>query len=515
MFARITRRASAALARNLVPGLLLAFGCQVALAQAVYRITPLGYLGGCKSSAPSAAGLNGSGQVAGTACNAHGDMHAFLWKNDGTPMVDLGPSTAGVDSEGVAIDSRGGVAGDVQPKSGEYAFLIAVDGTRIATVHDDLGGSAVFPYDLNNRLMFTGAAYTKGDAALHAILWQPGVSQPTTDLGTLGGDSSVGVSINDSLQVTGSSDVAGNGTTHAFMWTPDSRIEDLGTLGGNFSNGLIINNAGQITGTSNVVDHGRGHAFFRPYIGPMRDLGTLGGGYSYPTGLNDAGQVSGNSYKSGPQTTHAFVWLNDGTPIKDLGTLGGTRSFANAINFSGQVTGSANLAGDVVVHAFLWRNDGSTLQDLNKLIDSTDPLKPYITLTAGHFINYSADIVADGLDSRTGQQDLYLLHGTVLTLTPRALAFGNQPIHSTSTAKLVTMTNTSATFVRVTSIALVGSARSQFSGTNNCGKGLLGHKSCTIQVLFKPTAKGAKTALLNVNGGDGGLLTVTLTGTGT
>ena len=36
-------------------------------------------------------------------------------------------------------------------------------------------------------------------------------------------------------------------------------------------------------------------------------------------------------------------------------------------------------------HAFLWRNDGTKMQDLNKLIDPTDPLKPYVTLTVRRF----------------------------------------------------------------------------------------------------------------------------------
>jgi probable HAF family extracellular repeat protein len=454
--------------------------------------------------------------VAGSACNAHGDNHAFLWKNDGTPMVDLGPNEVGSFSEAVAIDARGLVAGDVQVSTGEYAFLSAGDGTPVTKIRDGLGGSAIFPYDMNNRVMLTGSALTAGDAAMHAFLWQPGVSPPTTDLGTLGGDSSVGVSINDSLQVTGSSDLPGNTSTHAFLWTPSGTgMQDLGTLGGNFSNGLFINTAGDVAGSSNVLPNARGHAFYRNYFGPMQDLGTLGGAYSAPTGFNDSGQIAGNSYKSGPKTTHAFVWMNDGTPMRDLGTLGGTRSFANAINFLGQVTGSANLAGDAVSHAFLWRNDGTKIQDLNKLIDPTDPLQPYITLTQGEFVNYSGDIVADGTDSRTGRQDLYLLHGTVLTLDPRSLAFGNHPINTTSAPKSVTMTNTSPTGVGNISVALTGTASGQFASTNNCGKFLAGHATCTIQVIFKPTTKGAKSATLNVNGGNGGLTSVTLTGTGT
>src|SRR4051794_15456681 len=87
-----------------VCALLLALVCQSALAQAMYRIKSLGYLGGCTLSAPSVAGLSGADQIAGTACNAHGDWHAFLWRNDGKPMVDLGPDEVGSTSEGHAIN---------------------------------------------------------------------------------------------------------------------------------------------------------------------------------------------------------------------------------------------------------------------------------------------------------------------------------------------------------------------------------------------------------------------------
>lgn len=166
----------------------------------------------------------------------------------------------------------------------------------------------------------------------------------------------------------------------------------------------------------------------------------------------------------------------------------------------------------------MWRNDGTATQDLNQLIDPKDPLKPYITLTDGRFINASGDIAAYGLDSRTGQNplsDIYLLHGTALTLTPRSLAFDSHPINTVSAAKSVTMTNTRAKAVAITSIALAGSAPGQFASTNTCGISLAGHASCTLKVTFKPTTKGAKSAVLNVNGGNGGLTAVSLSGTGT
>ena len=110
-------------------------------------------------------------------------------------------------------------------------------------------------------------------------------------------------------------------------------------------------------------------------------------------------------------------------------------------------------------------------------------------------------MLAYGTDKRSGVKNLpFLLQGTVITLSPRALAFGSTPIHTSSTAKSVTVTNSSAKSVAITSIALTGKAASQFSSTNNCGSSLAAHATCTIKVTFKPATKGAKSAFLNVNG---------------
>jgi DNA-binding beta-propeller fold protein YncE len=104
---------------------------------------------------------------------------------------------------------------------------------------------------------------------------------------------------------------------------------------------------------------------------------------------------------------------------------------------------------------------------------------------------------------------------SMLTLTPRSLAFGNLPIHTSSAAQSVTVTNTSAKTVAITSIALRGTAPGQFAFTDDCGKALAAYRTCTLEATFKPTTEGAKTAYLDVNGGGGGLRSVKLTGTGT
>ncbi len=103
---------------------------------------------------------------------------------------------------------------------------------------------------------------------------------------------------------------------------------------------------------------------------------------------------------------------------------------------------------------------------------------------------------------------------SVLTLSPRSLAFGDLPIHTSSAAQSVTVTNTSAKTVAITSIALRGTAPGQFRFTDDCGKSLAAYRTCTLEAIFSPTSEGAKTAYLDVNGGGGGLRSVKLTGTG-
>jgi probable HAF family extracellular repeat protein len=273
-----------------------------------------------------------------------------------------------------------------------------------------------------------------------------------------------------------------------------------------------------VAGTFSASGYAHRHAFVWTKANGMKDLGTLGNGtLAFASAQNDAGQIVGASTTTHTYNStkwHAFIWLNNGTKLKDLGTLGGIASYAYAINASGQVTGSADIASNVS-HAFLWRNDGGAIVDVNTLIDSADPLKPYITLTSGEFIDQYGDIVADGTDSRTGKGDLYLLQGSVLTLSPRALAFGNVKSGTASAAQSVTMTNTSSKASAIASITQGGASANQFTSTNNCGNSLAAHAVCTIKVTFKPTSKGAKVATLSVNGGGGGLRVVNLSGTGT
>ncbi|MGO9635504.1 MAG: choice-of-anchor D domain-containing protein [Steroidobacteraceae bacterium] len=107
--------------------------------------------------------------------------------------------------------------------------------------------------------------------------------------------------------------------------------------------------------------------------------------------------------------------------------------------------------------------------------------------------------------------------GVVPTYTalPATLPFGSETLHVASTPMSVTVTNTGAVALPITSTTIDGTNPEQFTQINYCGTSVPAPGTCTISVVFKPTSTGSKTATLNVNaGGGGGRQTVALSGSG-
>jgi len=121
-------------------------------------------------------------------------------------------------------------------------------------------------------------------------------------------------------------------------------------------------------------------------------------------------------------------------------------------------------------------------------------------------------------DSAMGSPHKLLLTGTGIsvTLTPSSLTFGAQLINTASGPKTVTLTNTGAATVDISSIGISGPS-SSFSETNNCGSSLLAGASCNIAVTFRPTKTStcAETGTLTVTESSGGVQTAKLSGVGT
>jgi hypothetical protein len=101
----------------------------------------------------------------------------------------------------------------------------------------------------------------------------------------------------------------------------------------------------------------------------------------------------------------------------------------------------------------------------------------------------------------------------VVSATPLALSFASQAAGTASPAQTITLQNTGGAAFTATSMAVTGA----FSEIDNCvNTAVPVGSSCAIQVVFAPTAAGAQTGQLTVQGNlDGGQLTLELDGTGT
>src|SRR5438552_14938778 len=89
--------------------------------------------------------------------------------------------------------------------------------------------------------------------------------------------------------------------------------------------------------------------------------------------------------------------------------------------------------------------------------------------------------------------------GTTAKLSPTSLSFGTVEVGTASAAKTVTLTNVGTTTLSIIGIAITGANAGDFAHTHTCGSSLAAGASCAINVKFKPTASGTRTAALSVS----------------
>ncbi|MCX6623985.1 MAG: choice-of-anchor D domain-containing protein, partial [Acidobacteria bacterium] len=97
------------------------------------------------------------------------------------------------------------------------------------------------------------------------------------------------------------------------------------------------------------------------------------------------------------------------------------------------------------------------------------------------------------------------------SLGATSVAFGNQVVNTASALKNVTLTNSQAVPLAITSI----SASGDYSQTNTCGTAIAAAGACVISLRFTPTVTGVRAGSLSVvHGAATGPLTASLSGTG-
>jgi hypothetical protein len=136
-----------------------------------------------------------------------------------------------------------------------------------------------------------------------------------------------------------------------------------------------------------------------------------------------------------------------------------------------------------------------------------------ITPVAGDFNSDGVgDLGIPGENSGSNTPVVFLYLSTPTpNLLPTALNFGAEQVGKTSSPKKVKLANFGNAPLKISSITVSG----DFLEQNNCGKGLAIGKSCTIQVSFKPQAKGVRTGDVTVtDNAPGHAQKISLKGTG-
>jgi dienelactone hydrolase len=100
--------------------------------------------------------------------------------------------------------------------------------------------------------------------------------------------------------------------------------------------------------------------------------------------------------------------------------------------------------------------------------------------------------------TKSSPAGITLSSGTV-QLAPYRLDFGREVEHRTSQPQSAALTNTGASVLSITGVAITGADPGDFSvTTNTCGSSVAAAASCTISVVFKPSTTGTRTANLSV-----------------
>ncbi|AXQ30122.1 choice-of-anchor D domain-containing protein [Solimonas sp. K1W22B-7] len=138
------------------------------------------------------------------------------------------------------------------------------------------------------------------------------------------------------------------------------------------------------------------------------------------------------------------------------------------------------------------------------------------SFTPGAAGSRSAVETVSSSPAQTGASASFTLGGTgtqaSVGFSPASLAFGNQPVSSSSLPQPLVLSNTGDAPLSITSIAASG----DFSASHNCAAVLAPAASCQVDVTFSPSAAGARNGMVSlVSNAPSSPDTAGLSGTGT
>ena len=165
----------------------------------------------------------------------------------------------------------------------------------------------------------------------------------------------------------------------------------------------------------------------------------------------------------------------------------------------GNFYGTTELAGPTTAGTVFKITPSGTLTTLYSFCsqgDCTDGETPSAGLVQATDGNFYGTTSAGG-DQATAARSSSL-NALLASLSSSSVSFGSQVIHTTSTARNVTLTTNGVTKLTISSITISGTNAADFAQTNNCPATLLPGNKCTISVKFTPSILGKESATLEV-----------------
>ena len=477
----------------------------------------------------------------GVALDPVGDVFAV----GGTDTADLTPFMFYAGYQGIHFGKTGAWVLKLSGLDGHQIYATALttnpdtdaapNSARAIAV--DTSGQAYITGVSSGSLMTTpGAANSAGLGGKDAFVVKLDIPAShflySTYLGGSGDDQGLGIAIDNggAAYVAGSTtspnlrvinpllDLAGNAETSllgpqdAFIarlnpsGSASTMMAYLGGASSDQANGIVLDQKGNIFlgGTTQSLDFpivpaGAGAAGKTTYGGGTSDaFVALINGATFPIAAVTPPALSfGNQNIGATSATQTVTLKNTGTGILNITSIG----FAGA---TGDYTQTNNC--------------GSQLTPAGGAKDNCTITVTFAPTAAGS----RPDIIQIADDSANSPQAVALsgsgvaVQGTI-QLSPSTVAFGNQPIGTISTAKTITLTNTSSGFALTISSITTGNAA--FKQTNNCPVSpatLAANANCAIQVTFAPSAAANVNANLTVTGiASNSPQSIALTGTGT
>ncbi len=237
---------------------------------------------------------------------------------------------------------------------------------------------------------------------------------------------------------------------------------------------------------------------------------------------------------SGARTGSVLIYSNTpGSPhsIALTGTgQGAALSISTtSLNFSGQYTGTTSTAQTITLSnvggAAVNFTSIAVFSDFGRTTTCGPSLAPGANCTVS--VSFAPTAAVSYLGSLVINSDAVAsphtvsLSGTGLAtpgvaLSPASLTFDSQRQGSPSAAKTITLLNSGTATLTLIGSGISGiSASGDFGVSHNCGTGPAAGASCTIYVVFTPTALGSRTGSVSISSNAiGGARTVGLSGTG-